>query len=89
MVGTEQAKRDDTDERRKFLRPLARLLPYLGRYKSMVAGALIALISAAVFTLILPTAVRQMIDRGFGGDNSDLINNYFGLLLAVVAALAL
>ncbi|MEP2436550.1 MAG: ABC transporter transmembrane domain-containing protein [Roseibium sp.] len=89
MVGTEQAKRDDTDERRKFLRPLARLLPYLGRYKPMVAGALIALISAAVFTLILPTAVRQMIDRGFGGDNSDLINNYFGLLLAVVAALAL
>ncbi|WP_417687070.1 ABC transporter transmembrane domain-containing protein [Roseibium sp.] len=74
--------------RRNNLRPLAQLAPYLSRRKGMVAGALIALVSAAVFTLVLPTAVRHMIDQGFAGDNPALINDYFALLMAVVAALA-
>ncbi|WP_417667682.1 ABC transporter transmembrane domain-containing protein [Roseibium sp.] len=76
-------------EKKRTLRPLAQLAPYLARRKGMVAGALIALVSAAVFTLVLPTAVRHMIDRGFSGDNPAVINDYFALLLGVVAALAL
>ncbi len=78
-----------TQAKKKPLRPLIRLVPYLGRYRGMVAGALTALVSAAVFTLVLPTAVRHMIDRGFGGSNPELVNSYFLLLLGVVAALAL
>lgn len=77
-----------TRQTRRSLKPLARLLPYLKRYQGMTFMALTALVAAAVFTLILPTAVRRMIDQGFGGDNPGLINSYFGMLLGVVAALA-
>ncbi|MEJ8473071.1 ABC transporter transmembrane domain-containing protein [Roseibium algae] len=89
MAKAETDKQQDTAASNKSLRPLSRLIPYLSRYKGMVSGALMALVSAAVFTLVLPTAVRQMIDRGFGGDNPEVINSYFGLLLGVVAALSL
>ena len=75
--------------RQRSLRPLGQIAPYLARYKMMVAGALTALICAAISTLVLPSAVRQMIDRGFDGSNPNLINDYFGLLFGVIAALAL
>lgn len=55
----------------------------------MAAMALTALISAAVITLVLPTAVRRMIDYGFGADDPALINAYFFVLIGVVAGLAL
>ncbi|WP_041375837.1 ABC transporter transmembrane domain-containing protein [Polymorphum gilvum] len=74
---------------RRSLRPLRQLLPYLARYKAMVAGALLALLAAACVTLVLPIAVRRMIDSGFGADDPALINNYFLMLIGVAAALAL
>src|SRR5215475_3988397 len=53
-------------ERRKLkLRPLARLLPYVARYRGRALAALAALIVAALTTLIVPVAVRRMIDFGF------------------------
>ncbi len=74
--------------RRKSIRPLARLLPYLMKHKGMVAAAGAALFSAAVITLILPAAVRRMIDFGFGADDPALVNSYFAVLMGVVCALA-
>ncbi|MTI00153.1 ABC transporter transmembrane domain-containing protein [Roseibium sp. RKSG952] len=82
------ADQRDTKNRRS-LRPLARLLPYLWRHKKMAAGAILALVSAALITLILPLAIRRMIDFGFGADDPALINAYFFVLIGVVAALAL
>ncbi len=79
---------DKTARGRKSLRPLARLLPYLKRHRRMTAAALVALVSAAAITLVLPTAVRRVIDFGFAGDNPSLINTYFFVLFGVVAALA-
>lgn len=76
-------------EHKRILSPLLKLTPYLVRYKLTVAGAFAALIAAAILTLVLPTAIRHMIDRGFTGDNPALINDYFGLLFGVTAALAL
>ncbi|NBN79752.1 ATP-binding cassette domain-containing protein [Microvirga tunisiensis] len=78
-----------TTEGRRSLRPLMQLVPYLGRYKLMIAAALLALVSAAATTLVLPMAVRQMIDHGFGADDPQLVNSYFLLLVAVAGALAL
>ena len=72
----------------KSLRPLARLLPYLGRYKMQVVLALIALIVAAGATLTVPLAVRRVIDHGFSAANASLVNQYFAVMLAVVAVLA-
>lgn len=74
---------------RKSLRPLTRLLPYLLRHKGFVTAAIVALFSAAVITLILPAAVRRMIDFGFGADDPALVNSYFAVLVGVVCALAL
>nr|WP_235867132.1 ABC transporter transmembrane domain-containing protein [Roseibium marinum] len=74
---------------RKSLRPLTRLLPYLLKHKGVVTAAVIALFSAAVITLVLPAAVRRMIDFGFGADDPALVNSYFAVLVGVVCALAL
>lgn len=79
----------DGRKRRGNLAPLARLLPFLNRYRLMVAGALLALVAAASATLVLPTAIRKMIDQGFGGGHPGLIQNYFLALIGVVLALAL
>ena len=73
---------------RRSLRPLTRLLPYLLKHKGMVLAALAALFSAAIITLVLPAAVRRMIDFGFGADDPVLVNSYFAVLIGVVCALA-
>nr|WP_282449368.1 ABC transporter transmembrane domain-containing protein [Roseibium sp. CAU 1639] len=70
------------------MRPLTRLLPYLARHKVMVGAAIAALFSAALITLVLPAAVRRMIDYGFGADDPALVNSYFAVLIVVVCALA-
>jgi ATP-binding cassette subfamily B protein len=54
----------------------------------MVLAAVAALFSAAVITLVLPAAVRRMIDNGFGADDPALVNSYFAVLIGVVCALA-
>ncbi len=79
---------DNTTDRKRSLRPLTRLLPYLMKHRGMVFAALAALFSAAVITLILPTAVRRMIDNGFGADDPALVDSYFAILIGVVCALA-
>jgi ATP-binding cassette subfamily B protein len=51
--------------------------------------ALIALTVAAITTLLVPVAVRRMIDFGFTPRGIALINSYFSVMIAVVAVLAL
>jgi ATP-binding cassette subfamily B protein len=70
------------------LRPLASLLPYVGRYRGRAFAALGALIIAALATLAVPLAVRRMIDVGFSAANTSLIDNYFIVMILVVAVLA-
>lgn len=72
----------------KSVRPLLTLLPYLARYKKLVAGAVFFLFLAAVTTLALPTAVRRLIDNGFSTDDAALINNYFSMLIVIALVLA-
>ena len=76
------------ERRRRSLKPLRRLFPYIGRYRGLVAGALVSLTLAAVTTLALPVAVRRMIDHGFSGPDSAFIANYFSMLVAMAALLA-
>jgi ATP-binding cassette, subfamily B, bacterial len=73
----------------KPLRPLARMLPYLARHKANVFAALMFLAAAAGTTLLLPLAVRQMIDHGFSAADRDYINSYFLMLLGLAVVLAL
>ena len=49
---------------------------------------MIALTVAAITTLVVPVAVRRIIDFGFSPEGVALINSYFGVMIAVVAVLA-
>jgi ATP-binding cassette subfamily B protein len=75
--------------RKVKLRPLKLLVPYVMRYRGRVLGALIALLVAAITMLVVPVAVRRMIDFGFERQHIDLIDQYFGVMIAVCAVLAL
>jgi ATP-binding cassette subfamily B protein len=73
---------------KRDIRPLAALLPYLAKYRGRVLLAFLALLGASATTLLLPVAIRRMIDFGFGADDPSLVDNYFSVLIAVAAALA-
>ena len=75
-------------EGRAKLRPLLALAPYVARYRGRAVLALISLTIAAMTTLIVPVAVRRMIDFGFTPEGIALINSYFSVMIAVVAVLA-
>lgn len=77
------------EKRRKSVKPLLGLLPYLKRYRKLVAGALFFLALAAIATLALPLAVRRMVDHGFSQADSGFIDSYFVMLMAIAAVLAL
>jgi ATP-binding cassette, subfamily B, bacterial len=71
------------------LRPLLSLMPYIARYRWRAIAALLALLIAAVTTLVVPIAVRRMIDFGFSRESASLIDSYFTVMIAIVAVLAL
>jgi ATP-binding cassette subfamily B protein len=79
---------EKTEKKRRSLKPLADLLPYLKRYRGLVAGALIFLCLAAVTTLALPIAIRRMLDHGFNAADSEFINKYFAMMIVMALVLA-
>jgi ATP-binding cassette subfamily B protein len=70
------------------LRPLLALAPYVARYRGRAALAFVSLTVAAITTLVVPIAVRRMIDFGFSPEGIALINSYFSVMIAIVAVLA-
>src|SRR3712207_2663331 len=71
------------------LSALKPLIPYGLAYKGRIVAALAALVLASAATLIVPIAVRRVIDFGFSDQGRDYINAYFVLLIGVVGVLAL
>jgi len=67
----------DLPERPKgsSLKPLKALWPYISPYKGTLTFALAALLLAAGAMLVLPIAVRYVIDEGF--TNPETMNGYF------------
>ena len=70
------------------LRPLLALAPYVMRYRGRALLAFVSLTIAAITTLVVPIAVRRMIDFGFTPEGIEMINSYFSVMIAVVAVLA-
>lgn len=68
--------------------PLRKIFPYVKNYPGLVCGAIIFLVMAACTTLILPLAVRRMIDNGFSAENSAFIDTYFSFLIIIAIILA-
>jgi ATP-binding cassette, subfamily B, bacterial len=83
-----EAQLAETPARRAKLRPLLELAPYMGRYRGRAFLAFIALTIAAVTTLVVPIAVRRMVDFGFSPEGIAMINSYFSVMVAMVAVLA-
>ena len=74
---------------RASLSPLLALKPYLFHHKGMLAAAFVALLVSAAATLVIPLAVRRMIDLGFSGIEPELVDKYFATLVGVGLVLAL
>src|SRR5262245_17843512 len=89
QAGDDIAVTADAAARGAKLRPLLALLPYLSRYRGRATCALVALVIAALTTLVVPVAVRRMIDFGFTAEGIAMINSYFSVMIAVVAVLAI
>jgi ATP-binding cassette subfamily B protein len=78
-----------SERQSRNLKPLLSLAPYIARYRWRAVAALVALLLAAVATLLVPIAVRRMIDFGFSRESANLIDSYFAVMIAIVAVLAL
>jgi ATP-binding cassette subfamily B protein len=63
------------------------LLPFLRPHRGLLAAWLGALALSSSATLMLPVAVKYMIDQGFAAGSS--VDRWFGLLFAVAVLLAL
>jgi ATP-binding cassette subfamily B protein len=88
--GLDPAAAAQTGEKRKLkIKPLRRLMPYIARYRGRAMAALAALVVAALTTLVVPIAVRRMIDFGFSAKAAELIDSYFTVMIAVVAVLSI
>ena len=71
------------------LQPLRAVIPYVSRYKKLIAAWLAFLALSSAATLVLPFAVRQMIDHGFSASDAAYIDRYFGALFGVALVLAM
>src|SRR5262249_34197522 len=88
VVQLNPGKTSEKAERRS-LRPLLALRQYFLRYPKMLVGALVALIISAAAMLVVPVAVRRVIDFGFAGQDAIFINRYFSMLIVIGLLLAL
>jgi len=77
----------------KSLKPLRALLPFIGRYRRVLVAAIAALLIASGAMLLIPVALRFLIDNGFIARDVGTVNRYFGwfllasLVFSVFAAL--
>lgn len=85
----EKADNLGPSHKKKQLRPLTSLIPYVWRYKTLAISAIISLIVAAIVMLLLPIAVRAMLDHGFNRIDGTRINSYFVYLIILAAILAI
>ncbi|HEX2135017.1 MAG TPA: ABC transporter transmembrane domain-containing protein [Microvirga sp.] len=76
------------DRPKANLSALAPLVPYALAYRGRIAAALLALVAASAATLVVPLAVRRVVDHGFSDQAGGLIDAYFSMLIGVVGVLA-
>ncbi len=74
--------------RRRDLRPLRRLLPFLRPYRVAIAGAMVALTVSAATVLGLGMGLRALVDQGFSAGNAALLDHALLVMLGVIVVLA-
>jgi len=76
-------------EQRGDWRQLARLGRFLLPYRRRVAGAVVALLTAAASVLALGQGLRLVVDQGFGSGDPQLLNEALAALIGVAVTLAI
>ncbi len=71
----------------KRIGALRGLMPYVRPYRGLVILAAVALVVTAGVSLVLPLAVRRVVD-GFNTEDAALLDEYFGAALAIAALFA-
>jgi len=74
--------------RRKDLRPLGHIFPFIVAHKANAFAALFFLLLSTASTLGLTVALRSVVDHGFVTGSSQALNRYFLIMVAVALALA-
>ena len=80
---------DDPQTRAKSrkLGPLRGLAPFLAPYVGLILAAIAALITTAMLSLMLPLAVRRVVD-GFSAEQASQMDSYFAAAVGIAALLA-
>jgi ATP-binding cassette subfamily B protein len=78
---------DESRPKSRRVGALAALAPFLAPYRALIAAAALALVLTAGVSLVLPIAVRRVVD-GFGA-GAELLDSYFAAALGIAALLAL
>ncbi|SPF77040.1 Lipid A export ATP-binding/permease protein MsbA [Aliiroseovarius pelagivivens] len=78
----------DEREKSKRIGALSGLWPFMRPHKAWMLAAFVALVFTAGISLVLPIAVRRVVD-GFGEATPELLDKYFLAALAVASLLAL
>lgn len=78
----------DEREKSKRIGALSGLWPFMRPYRAWILAAFVALVFTAGISLILPIAVRRVVD-GFGEATPQLLDKYFMAALGVASLLAL
>ena len=78
----------DEREKSKRIGALSGLWPFMRPHRLWILAAFVALVFTAGISLILPIAVRRVVD-GFGEATPELLDKYFMAALAVASLLAL
>jgi len=78
----------EPSRRSTSLRPLLGLKPYVVKHPVTLALAGVSLVVSALAMLVIPLAVRRMVDLGLGSQDGLFIDRYFAMLVAVGAILA-
>ena len=84
---SETGERPEDRAKSKRVGALRGLIPFLRPYRAGLALAFAALVLTAGVSLVLPLAVRRVVD-GFAADNAKLLDSYFAAALGIAALLA-
>ncbi|MBC7179115.1 MAG: ABC transporter, partial [Roseovarius sp.] len=74
-------------EKSKRVGALAELWPFLRPYRRLLSAAILALVITATVALMLPLAVRRVVDN-FSAENGTILDQYFAAAVIIAALLA-
>lgn len=89
MTGTDAEIAETTPRKRRNLKVLRALWPYLRPYWPVLVAAFVALTLSSAATLALPRAGGGIIDHGFSKADLDAVGFYFLVALAVCVLLGI